>query len=155
MTQNVFFWKERTERTLHFNRKKDRNYFCHFVASETNRLINKNKFNFSLVDLKVEAVEMICERVCGGYFYVRVGNVTTCFMDKETVINASGVKIASKDNNVSRFYLFFNMKIQLLPIDITSSFPNLLAWRGGRCVLKEASHQNFQRLIGLKKFWFE
>lgn len=100
-----------------------------------------------LVAHKALSSSVECEKVeTYEYNSYEIGSPRTCFMEENTIIDAVGVTISSRDRTVEGLSLADNKKIKFLPEKIADKFPNLILYRARSCSIENISKTNFRSL---------
>jgi Leucine-rich repeat (LRR) protein len=99
----------------------------------------------------ISAKEISCEKV-GDYEWLdpAFGTFKTCQMQNTTVIDEKDVKISPRDESINGLLFKWNSKIELLPIAVDQTFPNLFVYDCQDCAVKTISKENFAGLTKLK-----
>lgn len=106
----------------------------------------------TLASRQAFAKEVSCESVeVYKYDQGPVGSVITCFMNRATAINSTGVTILwPRDETIEGLQLQMNFRIQFLPERVGEKFPNLLIYHAFVALITEVSKVNFQGLSKLQ-----
>jgi hypothetical protein len=98
----------------------------------------------------INGVKIVCENVVDDVWHTLGENFTTCQMEKTTRIDGKYVSIASKNDSILGLSFYTNKNIFYLPVYLAGSFPNLIAYDGSECSIREISKANFAGLTNLK-----
>jgi Leucine-rich repeat (LRR) protein len=83
--------------------------------------------------------------------WVFLGDIKTCFMDRETSMDSDGFQISTKDETVKGLLMSWNKKIKFLPQSPSKMFENLIGYSALHCLIKQISYENFQGLDKLER----
>lgn len=96
--------------------------------------------------------QLECEAISNYEWNKQV--LKTCWMNRTTVINSTGLKIFSSfDETMAGLIFNENKKIFYLPIDVHKKYPNLIIYVPAGCSLMSISRENFRNLGRLKMLW--
>lgn len=95
--------------------------------------------------------QISCESVKTGY-WAHVSEQKTCYLSIKTSIASSDLLIGNqRDDTMHGLNFIGNDKIDYLPIQTYTNFPNLIALGASSCAIKSISKENFENLSKLKE----
>jgi hypothetical protein len=109
--------------------------------------------NLVLAEAQTAADSGECERV--EYYDWTIGNMKSCFMDRETSIDSEGFQISTKDETIQGLRMENNKNVEFLPESPSRLFENLIGYNAEKCSIKQISYKNFKNLIKLQVLWLK
>lgn len=99
---------------------------------------------------EANALQVSCESVGHSYWGETIGYMKTCNLRRSTSIDSEGIKISPDDESMQGLEFDFNKKIKFLPVEVSETFSNLLAYSAYDCSLTSIKKANFAGLNKLK-----
>lgn len=95
----------------------------------------------------IDGNEINCEAIRRGtWLSLQNATLKTCLLQTFIRIDAANKKVSNSDVSVRAISFFKNSYIFYLPIDVSKSFPNLVAYEASETSINEISKVNFKNL---------